>query len=194
MFFEQHCPLIYVLTYRQIPTSEKVVFSGNGKSIDCDTDVGRLHLFAEPNTDPYGSGMGTHIDDALGQLNRLFKPPLTLLFWKDRPGDDFAVVRDSAVKCQVDDSMLLCEERTLYELGQSCTDFLNTETIDQQFKNFIALETELEQAADQTNTNLAPARAHHFQPGTKVYNRLRNALPSNGKPPSNCMSLLCIKS
>jgi hypothetical protein len=192
MFVDQHCPTAYVLTYQRIP-AKTVAFTGNNQIVDL-SRVGRLHFFAEPDTIPTPSTSlgGAHVDDAITELNKLFDPQLTLRFWTDRPGKDFEVARDGAVTCNADYSILLCEERSLYELTESCSDFLKTQTIDTQYSQYLEslqLEARLQSKVNKT----AGQKALRPKYSRQSLGKKLSLLPSNGKPPSNCMSLLGIQ-
>lgn len=196
MSWDQHCPLVYLLTY-QIPANERIVLSAN-KEVKFDSGIGRLHVFAEPDTAPTAASMA-HVNDAINELNNLFKKPLTLRLWPavHPESPDLDVGRDDIINCKSDYAMKICEESSLYELKQSCSDFLQKDTIDVQYSKYmqLLLDAKAKITSRQSLTKHGHASLHSKRALTSrdFLMDVRQALPNGAKPPRNCMSLICIR-
>lgn len=164
-------PTIYVLTYNQIALGETVTFSGNGQTVPLSGGVGRLHFYAEPETND-----GHHKpQDGLKALDTLFYPNLTLQFNPNLLDPDQPLNHDSKSYVKGVPGALLCEERSLSEINQTCADFEQKGTIAEQYANLLAFEDALHLKNKTKGINLASAPTLNF---------------NDVKPPRNCIALV----
>jgi hypothetical protein len=176
MTFFQQLPIIYVLTYDKVPSDEKVTFSSGGftQDVPFDAGVARLHVFAEPSAGTMKKKyLKQHLDDALGQLDKLFVPSLTLRFDPSLSEPDQPLQHDSNVDYP---SVLLCEERSLDEREMSCMQFQNSETIESQYKAVLAYRAMLKELSERQSAERRKG--------------LQSLTREDIKPPRNCMSLI----
>lgn len=180
MTFFQQLPIIYVLTYDEVPSDGKVTFGSGAftQDVPFDAGVGRLHVFAEPSAAAMKKKyLKRHLDDALGQLDKLFVPHLTLRFDPSLSEPDQPLQHDSNVNYS---GVLLCEERSLDERAVSCAQFQNSETIETQYSAVLAYRAMLKE--------LSERKSAERRKGLET-------LPRDAiKPPRNCMSLIAMLS
>ena len=182
MYAWQQLPIIYVLTYDKVPVDKKVTFISGGytQEVPFDAGVGRLHLFAEPPlTAKYGKdGYRKHLEMALGELNKLFLPNLTLHFDPNLGEPDKPLGHDSKVLFP---SVLLCEERSLDEREQyaTCDEFMKSYTLESQYSKVFEYRATLEALAEP-----------RMLEGQNSIALTRMDL----KPPRNCMSVIAKQS
>jgi len=198
MSSDQHMPLIYVLSYQNIDANQGVRFNGaDNLAIDFGASgIGRLHLYAEPDDPnpqtPPPNGQ-CHVNMAIDQLDQLFNPRLDLQFLDNTCDPKFGVYPDGQLSCTMNNTIVLCDERSLEEIDIRCSDLLSKGTLEKQFQDVIALEMQY------TNTLSVEEKGQKlFAKGGKrslplwYQKKLYDALP-NSKPPHNCTSLLCLK-
>ncbi|HLV89426.1 MAG TPA: hypothetical protein VKV39_20755 [Candidatus Sulfotelmatobacter sp.] len=197
MSSDQHMPLVYVLSYQNIDANQGVRFNGaDNLAIDFgNSGIGRLHLYAEPDAPPPGplpNGQ-CHVNVAIDQLDQLFKPRLDLQFLDNTCDPKFGVYPDGQLPCTMNNSIVLCDERSLDEIGTNCSDLLSKGTLEKQFQDVIAIETQFTSAVsvEGKSQKVLPKIGKRVLPFW-YQKKLFDALP-NSKPPHNCTSLLCLK-
>jgi len=189
---DQQMPLIYVLSYQNIDPSQLVKLNGDDNlKIDFGSKgIGRLHLYAEPDAPP-APGTTCHVNMAIDQLNLLFKAPLDLQFFAICD-PTFGVKPNSQLPCTMNNSIVLCDERSLDEINTKCSELLNNGSLEEQFEKVIELEPRspiTSAVEEQQQKGLAKRTI-----GTRTlsFQKLWAALP-NSKPPHNCTAVLCLK-
>ncbi|HEX8817024.1 MAG TPA: hypothetical protein VF753_16125 [Terriglobales bacterium] len=168
-------PTIYVLTYNEIAIGETVKFSGNGNLQTVpffpSDGVARLHFYAEPETNKAHHSPA----DGLKALDTLFSPNLTLQFNPNLLAPDQPLNHDSNSYVRGVPGAILCEERSLSELTQTCADFDKTGTIAHQYAAVLAYKNAL--SPKSKAKGIASAIAHGLA-------------PKDVKPPRNCIAMV----
>jgi hypothetical protein len=197
MSSDQHMPLVYVLSYQNIDANQGVRFNGSDNlAIDFGNNgIGRLHFYAEPDgppTSPLLNGR-CHVNVAIDQLDQLFKPRLDLQFMDNTCDPKFGVYPDGQLPCTMNNTIVLCEERSLDEIDIKCSDLLSKGTLQKQFQDVIEVETQFTNALSAEEKN-KKALAENWKRVIPFWyqKKLVDALP-NTKPPHNCTSLLCLR-
>lgn len=190
-------PLTYVLSYQNIDANQAIKINGDDTwKIDFGTSgIGRLHFYAEPDVvppPPHPNGP-CHVNMAIDQLDLLFSPKLDLQFFDNTCDPSFGVGPDDKLSCTMNNSVVLCDERSLAEIDLVCSEFLGHGSLQDQFKRVIDLETQFvntpsAEAQEQKHLAIATRRSLTFLEEKELF----DALP-NTKPPHNCTSVLCLK-
>jgi hypothetical protein len=93
----------------------------------------------------------------------------------------------------MNNTIVLCEERSLDEIDIKCSDLLSKGTLQKQFQDVIEVETQFTNALSAEEKN-KKALAENWKRVIPFWyqKKLVDALP-NTKPPHNCTSLLCLR-
>lgn len=187
MHFDQQCPIIYILTYANLDPSQMVIFSGNQQNIPFDQGIGRLHFFAEPVPVDCNDNNKGHLRIALNGLDNLFDSPLTLsLISGSDPDTPQGFDDDTLLKNYP--GVLLCEERSLQERNCfTCSQIQTKLKINTQYQSAIQFIKALRQLEIKSLTT-----AH--QKKRKKETETEAITVPGLKPPSNCMSIICVQS
>jgi hypothetical protein len=198
--FGQWSPLVNVIRYEFSSVSApNVSFSpatGITQQVMFDGNVARLHVFAEPDSAPVcGDG---HLQDAINEFNNLFHVNLDLSLI---PTAECLGLNSDPIPDTCKAGLLLCEERSLEELlnNESCSKFSSGKPVQQQYAddpkaslvapawaNFLAI------AAAEISLAKREERSALAKESKKFIEKNKRFLDANGKPPSNCMSMVAL--
>ena len=163
------------------------------QKIGFDGGVGRLHLFAEPDAQPMCHD--GHLQDAINEFDQLFEGrlDLSLMSTADCLGLNSDPIPDTCNAA----GMLVCEERSLEELlnNVTCSNFSTGKTVQQQYADDKGSQ-KVQVAWSQllADEKVPPDSDHEklTQESKKFVERNRPLLYEGAKPPSNCMSMVCL--
>jgi hypothetical protein len=199
--FGQWFPVVNVLTYEfsTQPTINLTPESGvTPQVVQFNSNVGRIHLFAEPSM-PTKCGDG-HLQDAIQQFNELFHLNLDLSLMTTA---DCLYLNSDPIPSSCKSGILLCEERSLQELTQPCSEFTGrrpqvqqqyqqdegTQKIVKAWKQFLA---SYEEKAIGNQSKKSAITKSMLTTASKEFINSNHNLLMGAKPPSNCMSVVCL--
>jgi hypothetical protein len=194
----QWCPVVNVLTY-EFTAQPTVMFtpdpSATPQAVQFDNGVGRIHLFAEPATQMTCND--GHLQDAINEFNKLFHQVLDLNLMSTT--DCLYLNSDPVPSTCQKSGILLCEERSLEELTRPCSDFVaRRPQAQQQYEQDKATQQILSAwkaqilTADQKKSLKKDSKRSTLTKASVEFIENNQKLLTNGKPPSNCMSMVCL--